>query len=238
MLKNKKEQEMAEMRRALEAQIEEKRKRQDEDRKRRQQEDMMFDRTVSVMQPHEGGTMRNTAREFVPTKEGGQDREREATAAPGGQDAGENILAPREEKKGPEPVAISVSSPQPQSQRTDLAKRGIGTNLVSEPMRSVVEEESPQPMKRDSEGDVRVEALKSQLQALSDEKAELMREIEGRDRVISDMKMNQTKYAQPMRPHATKHKVIASADSRKKADRRRKEEQSAQLVLCHDIARR
>jgi len=65
---------------------------------------------------------------------------------------------------------------------------------------------------------------------LNDEKTILLRELESKDKIIKGIGMNNTRYMPHTKAQPVKHKVIASADNKKKGDRRRKEEQIAQLV--------
>ncbi len=200
MLRDKKEHECLEMRKALEAQIEEKRRRKEEEKQLRMQEDLKFERTVSVL-AHGPDFQEQAAKTAVLSFPTAVDRASAVTAA----DKGENKAPPAEDIKS---LVVPIQEEKPVVTTVDCA------------MAAAQKEE-----------DDRMETLKSQLQALSQEKAVLLNEIEGKDKVINEMKLNRTRYVPPVRPPPMKHKVIASADCRKKAaDRRRKEEQCAQIV--------
>eukprot|EP01022_Parablepharisma_sp_SALTPOND_P018609 TRINITY_DN3067_c0_g1_i1.p1 TRINITY_DN3067_c0_g1~~TRINITY_DN3067_c0_g1_i1.p1 ORF type:complete len:323 (-),score=29.69 TRINITY_DN3067_c0_g1_i1:3044-4012(-) len=67
-------------------------------------------------------------------------------------------------------------------------------------------------------------------QVLNEEKKLLLNQLENKDKIIKEM--SNTRYIPSTNKVAPmKHKVIGSADSKKKSERRRKEEQFAQAVL-------
>jgi len=143
-LKNKKEQDRLEMKRILEEQIAEKKKRQEEDRKKREEEDIKFEKTMA-----------NGFRNDTCLRENKLGKTQEIKPIPEEPESIQNLKA-----KSPEESLEKESSKNEQTPKKEASNSQI---KVEEGQLEL--EETPQKIERQkSENDERWEVLKSQIQ--------------------------------------------------------------------------
>ena len=194
------------MRRILEEQIAEKKRRQEEEKKKRNEEDLRLEKTMhgfkdSINPP---GDRFGRTQELMPLS---ATNSTERAAVP---------RTPVVDKYIAAPPAI----PPPLPPRAETPVKAELPARQDQPQQFEETPEREQP-KNIAEDDERWETLKSQIQMLNEEKKVLLDQLEDKDKLIKDMAS--TRYNTHSKLPITKHKVISSADYKKKDERRRKE---------------